>query len=72
MSRENLAFRAECEFAHGVLGGKPKTIFLWRDGTLRTYRAPGCAEVGTYTQAVELADFRRDCFWTLEQQGKHR
>lgn len=69
MSREDLAFRVECEDMHSRLCHRSRTVYLHRDNTLAFANAVGAVEVGTYTGAIDLIDFRRDCFWTLGRRS---
>ena len=72
MSRANLAFRVECETMHGRLCSRLRMVYLQRGQVLGFDNQPGAVEVGWYNQSVELVDFRRDCFWALEQLGRSR
>lgn len=53
-------------------GGKPVTLYLtYRDnivGFMPSAINCACDEIGTYSSAIELADFRADVFWTKGQR----
>lgn len=67
------ALELEVERAYVALSNayRPRTMFLTRAG-LPWRPADGLVEVGTYTKAVPLADFREDVFFAFEQSKGRR
>lgn len=70
------AFEIEVETVWGRLRWKPMTVCLSPKTGLLATRWPREAEypgeVGTFTRAISLADFRQECFYALEQARGRR
>lgn len=70
------AFEIEIETVWGRLKWKPMTVCLSPQTGLLATRwprdTPYPGEVGTFTRAIPLADFRAECFFALEQARGRR